>query len=78
MSDKLTFEKAMERLEEIVSILENGKCSLDESLKLFEEGTKLSKLCKTELDSAEQKIVELQANGETKEMEFDSLEGANE
>lgn len=78
MSDKITFEKAMERLEEIVSILENGKCSLDESLKLFEEGTKLSKLCKDDLNKAEQKIVELQANGETRNIEFESLEGAIE
>lgn len=49
----------MTRLEEIVLLLENGKLPLDESLKLFEEGTKLSAFCNKCLAQAEQKIVEL-------------------
>ena len=40
MATEWTFEKAMTRLEQIVSVLESGRCTLDESLKLFEEGTK--------------------------------------
>ena len=55
----LTFEQAMERLEEIVAILESGKSSLDDSLKLFEEGTKLTAFCSESLKTAEQKIVKL-------------------
>ena len=43
MSNELTFENAMKRLEEIVNALESGQVSLDDSLKLFEEGIKLSK-----------------------------------
>ena len=39
-NNKITFESAMQRIEEIVSILENGNSSLDESLELFEEATK--------------------------------------
>ena len=39
MATEWTFEKAMTRLEQIVSVLESGRCTLDESLKLFEEGT---------------------------------------
>ena len=56
MATEWTFEKAMTRLEQIVSVLESGRCTLDESLKLFEEGTKL-----TALKTAEQKIVKLTA-----------------
>ncbi len=55
----MTFEKAMERLEEIVSLLESGKCTLDDSLKLFEEGTALTAFCTDSLKAAEQKIITL-------------------
>ena len=53
---KQSFEQAMSRLEEIVKILERGECGLDESLKLFEEGAKLSGQCNEMLDQAEQKV----------------------
>ena len=56
---EFTFEEAMMRLEELVGKLENGETSLDESLKLFEEGTQLSKLCSRRLTDAEQKITTL-------------------
>ncbi len=56
---KLSFEEAMDRLQEIVSKLENGEESLEDSMKLFEEGAKLSSLCYETLDKAEQKITEL-------------------
>lgn len=55
----ITFEESMKRLDEIVSALESGEVSLEESLKLFEEGTKLSVKCTELLDSAEQKVVAL-------------------
>lgn len=50
------FEQAMARLETIVSDLEKGELSLDESLKIFEEGIKLSKTCLKMLDDAERKV----------------------
>ena len=50
------FEKALARLETIVSELERGELSLDDSLKIFEEGVKLSKTCLKILDEAEQKV----------------------
>ncbi len=53
---KQSFEEAMTALESIVSKLESGEASLDESLKLFEEGTKLAAFCSKALDTAEQKI----------------------
>lgn len=56
---EMTFDKAASRLEEIINLLENGKCSLEESVKLFEEGTKLSEKCAEKLKKAEQKITEL-------------------
>ena len=50
------FEQAMTRLETIVSELERGDLPLDESLKIFEEGIKLSKSCLKMLDEAERKV----------------------
>lgn len=50
------FEKAMERLELIVQSLESGDLSLEESLKVFEEGMELVRFCNTKLDEAEQKV----------------------
>ena len=56
---KKTYEDSVKRLEDIVSALERGDASLDESLKLFEEGTKLVTSCGKMLDEAEQKVVRL-------------------
>lgn len=64
MATEWTFEKAMARLEQIVASLESGRCSLDDSLKLFEEGTKLTAYCTKMLKEAEQKIVKLTASEE--------------
>lgn len=60
---KLTFERSVERLEEIVSRLERGDAPLDESLKLFEEGAKLLSQCTAMLDKAEQKVILLENGG---------------
>jgi exodeoxyribonuclease VII small subunit len=56
---KQSFEESMARLEEIVSRLERGETSLDESLLLFEEGMKLASACGKKLDQAEQAVVRL-------------------
>ena len=66
---ELTFEQAMTRLEQIVATLEGGRCTLDDSLKLFEEGTKLTAYCADQIKNAEQKIIKLTAveNGEAGE-----------
>jgi exodeoxyribonuclease VII small subunit len=50
------FEDALARLETIVTELERGELPLDESLKIFEEGIKLSKTCLKILDDAERKV----------------------
>jgi exodeoxyribonuclease VII small subunit len=51
-----SFEESLKKLETIVGQLEKGDLSLEESLKLFEEGVGLSTACKTELDAAEGKV----------------------
>ena len=70
----MSFEKKLTRLEEIVQKMEGGEMSLDESLKLFEEGVKLSRDCNKELSEAEQKVKKLvgvDANGEPVLEDFD-------
>lgn len=52
----MDFEKKLKRLEEIVGTMEKGSLPLEESLKLFEEGVKLSKDCHEQLSKAEQKV----------------------
>lgn len=56
------FEKSLLELQEIVTKLEAGDVSLDESLSLFEKGVKLSKTCQKILDDAEKKVSMLVAN----------------
>ena len=51
-----SFEVALKQLEEIVQRLEKGELSLEESLKLYEEGIRLSRLCHAKLEEAEGKI----------------------
>ncbi len=53
---EIKFEKAMARLEEIVREMEKGDVPLEDSLKLFEEGIKLSQVCAKKLDEAEGKV----------------------
>ncbi len=60
MDEKITYEQATQRLDEIVSILERNEVSLDESLALFEEGTKLTAFCTKKLNEAKIKITELE------------------
>ena len=56
---KWKFEEAMQRLQAIVEKLESGEETLDSSMKLYEEGAKLSAQCYQMLDKAEQKITAL-------------------
>jgi exodeoxyribonuclease VII small subunit len=50
------FEEALEKLEEIVKKMESGDLTLDESLKAFEEGIRLSRLCAQKIDEAERRV----------------------
>lgn len=53
---KQTFEKALDQLEKIVDNLESNELSLENALKKFEEGMKLSQFCAKKLDETERKI----------------------
>ncbi|NQT32559.1 MAG: exodeoxyribonuclease VII small subunit [Candidatus Omnitrophica bacterium] len=52
----ISFEKALEKLEKTIEELEEGGLSLDNSLKKYEEGIKLARLCQENLDKAKKKI----------------------
>ena len=53
------FEEVFKKLVEIVDKLESGQEALEKNLELFEEGIKLSEICRAKLDNADQKIKEL-------------------
>ncbi|MBQ8145269.1 MAG: exodeoxyribonuclease VII small subunit [Clostridia bacterium] len=68
---EVSFEEALERLEEIVELLESGENPLEKSLDLFEEGVSLVKLCNKKLESVENSIKVLVNNsGELEERDF--------
>lgn len=68
---EVNFEESMENLEKIVEELEKGDLNLDDSIKKFEEGMKISKQCNEYLENAEKKItVLINENGNLKEEEF--------
>ncbi|KUG26588.1 hypothetical protein ASZ90_003571 [hydrocarbon metagenome] len=56
-----SFEDSLRRLEEIAELLEAEDIGLDESIKLYEEGINLSKICYTKLKDAELKITQLKS-----------------
>ncbi|MGM9618718.1 MAG: exodeoxyribonuclease VII small subunit [Oscillospiraceae bacterium] len=74
---KQSFEEKMRRLEEIAAALEKGDAPLEDSLKLFQEGTKLIADCGSQLETAEQQVVQLMkgADGAPVELPFESAEG---
>ena len=73
----ITFEQALEKLETIVTEIEQGKVSLEESIEKYSEGTKLITKCRSILDQAEKKIAilsskeggELQVSGDLPEQD---------
>lgn len=62
MNDTKSFEKSVQELDAIVSKMESGELSLDESLKLFEKGVKLTRACQKTLADAEAKIEKLMSS----------------
>lgn len=72
MEENKTFEESLSELEQIASNLESGNLGLDEAIKEFEKGIKLSKECSQKLDEAEKKInILVQGeDGELKEENF--------
>lgn len=71
MKKEDSFEKNLKQLEEIVSVLEKGDLSLEDSVEKFEEGIGVSKKCSELLENAEKRItIILNNNGEVKEENF--------
>ena len=69
-TDSFNFEQALEDLEELVTAMEEGELSLEESLQAFERGIKLTRECQTALKKAEQKVqVLINEDGDTEEFE---------
>lgn len=73
MAAKLSFEKAMEQLEQIVQELESEELPLEKAIKKFEEGIKLSKFCNQKLEESEKKVTVLMEgqDGQLKETDRD-------
>lgn len=69
--EDLSFEQAMQELENIATELEKGELSLEESVKKFEQGIELSKKCSDIIEKAEKKItILLQKDGKLEEENF--------
>ena len=64
MASEDGFESKLEQLEERVRKLETGEASLEDALKLFEEGVGFAQACHEELDAAEQRVAALSRSGE--------------
>ena len=77
---KERFEDALDKLEKIVTKLEDGDIPLEESLKLFEEGIRLSRFCNQKLDEAEKRVEILlkDKNGMLKPHPFDPSANAGQ
>ena len=73
MTEEKSFEQCLQRLDEIVRLLERGDAPLSESLGLFEEGTARVKRCTEQLGAAEQRVVQLRksADGSPEELPFE-------
>jgi len=72
---EMNFEQALARLEEIVNELEEGHLSLENSLKLFEEGIAVTRICERHLADAEQRLTILTSDeqGNVHQQQLDSL-----
>lgn len=64
--EDISFENSLKKLEEIVEELEKGELSLDEALKLYEEGMQFSDQCLEKLNESKQKVEKLTKEGNKK------------
>ena len=65
--EAMTYEEAIKRLEEIVSLLENNEIALEDSIALFQEGITLSKYCDEKLKNIQEKVAQIYEDGKHKE-----------
>ncbi|KPU44910.1 exodeoxyribonuclease 7 small subunit [Oxobacter pfennigii] len=71
-NENIKFEEALEKLEKIIAKLQEGNLNLDDSLKFYEEGIGLVRVCQQKLDTAESKITMLvnEGSADKKEVPF--------
>ena len=69
--EKMTFEQAIKRLEEIVDLLENNETSLDDSVELFQEGVQLSQYCSKKLRHVENKLSKILIDGQLEDFDVE-------
>ena len=69
--DNVTFEEAMNRLEEIIRILEDNQTSLEKSVDLFQEGIKLSKICSDKLAGLENRVAKILVDGKLEDLKIE-------
>lgn len=67
--EKMTYEQAISRLEDIVSRLEGNEVSLEDSIALFQEGIELSKFCDDKLKNIQEKVAQIYEDGQLKEFQ---------
>jgi exodeoxyribonuclease VII small subunit len=77
MNPSITFEEAIKRLEEIVKELENGDIEIEKALTIFEEGTRLAKICAKKLAHVERRV-EILKKGEKGEDVLELFQGLEE
>jgi exodeoxyribonuclease VII small subunit len=77
MAAKLSFEKAMNQLEQIVQELESEELPLEKAIKKFEEGIKLSKFCNLKLEESEKRVTMLmeEQDGQLKQADWEDSDG---
>jgi len=68
MKNNITLEEGFSLLQQITDKLQNGELSIEDSIKLYEEGTMLVKHCQEKLDKASLKITELSSKGKESEV----------
>ncbi len=75
-TSKLSFEEALEKLEEIVNQLQGGDIKLEESMEAFQDGITLSKYCSQTLENAEETMTKLMSeNGQLEAFEEPTSQG---
>ena len=69
---EISFEKAMAELEEVINKLEYGEVPLEDSIKLYERGAELKKICEAKLKEAEQKVKNITLDKDGNSFGYDS------
>lgn len=68
MAKQISLEESFNKIDEIISSLEDPKVSLEDSFKLYNEGLKLVKTCNSQIDKVEKQIIILNQEGNTDEL----------